>query len=263
MEYKTSKGVTFAYSPLIDVPHGFSTRLGGVSEAAHTSALNLAFGRGDERETVLRNLALFAAAVGVDEKSIISAPQIHSAIVRRVSAADAGRGYFTECDFSCDGYITTERGVTLGVKTADCVPILTCAKRGGETRAVCALHAGWRGTSARIVEAALGELFALGFAPSDIYAAIGPSIGSCCYEVGEDFYAAFDAQLRERFVIPTENGKYRADLRAANLALFESAGVPRQNVDVSEDCTYCRADLYYSHRRQNGIRGSMLSVIAL
>ena len=128
---------------------------------------------------------------------------------------------------------------------------------------MCALHAGWRGTSARIVEAALGELFALGFAPSDIYAAIGPSIGSCCYEVGEDFYAAFDEELRQKFVIPTGNGKYRADLRAANLALFEAAGVPRQNVDVSEDCTYCRADLYYSHRRQNGIRGSMLSVIAL
>ena len=133
----------YLVSDLLMSVHAFSTRLGGVSRLEHTSALNLAFGRGDEREVVLENLSLFGGAVGFDPMGVVSVPQVHGNTVHEVDACHRGMGYHVEAAFEGDGYVTADPSVTLGVKTADCTPILLEASVGGHVVAVAALHAGW------------------------------------------------------------------------------------------------------------------------
>ena len=183
---KEINGVKFLQSGLLRSKHAFSTRVGGVSELPHTSSLNLAFGRGDADETVLENIRLFSEAVGIDGKSIISVPQIHSAEVKVVSRAEKGYGVYRSSPFSCDGYVTQDKDIALGVKTADCVPILMEARNDeDDVIAVSAIHAGWRGTAARIAGVGVEKLAALGAKPDKMFVAIGPCIHRCCYEVGE------------------------------------------------------------------------------
>lgn len=259
--------VIYVRSDIIRSRHAFATRIGGVSREEHTSALNLAFGRGDSDCTVLENLSRFAEAVGFDKESVISLPQIHSANVVEVGKADCGRGYFKKPCGECDGYVTAEPGVTLGVKTADCVPIILEAEdENGRIIAVSALHAGWRGTVAGIAENGVKALISKGAAPFRIRAAIGPSIGSCCFEVGEEFPETVEKlrgkSFAEKFV--THRGeRFFADIKGMNFQMLVECGVPVENIDLSAECTYCLEDKYYSHRRMRGVRGTMLSVVEM
>ena len=262
-------GVVYLKSNKLKARHGFATRIGGVSKNEHTKSLNLAFGRGDEREIVLQNLSLFADAVGFDAHSIVSVSQIHSADVRVVTEEDAGQGYFGKEGFACDGYVTNTKGLTLGVKTADCVPILMEARDDmGGVIAVGAVHAGWRGTVGGIAEECIKKLSAFGANPENIRVCIGPAICGECYTVREDFYGAVRDALgerdSERFVIPTSQiGMWRCDLRDMNRELLISAGVKAENIEVSDECTCCMPHKYFSHRYTGGKRGTMLSVISM
>lgn len=252
-------------SDIIGVRHGFSTREGGVSAHAHTATMNLAFGRGDDDATVLENLSIFAHKLGIDEKTVVSVPQIHSREVRAVGAADRGAGYFFDAGFSCDGYVTSERGVALGVKTADCVPILLADEAHG---VVGALHAGWRGSTRGIVFAGVEKMLALGAATGNIKAAIGAAIGPCCYEVGEEVFASaaqnLGIEIAKRFITPREeSGKYSADLVGLDRELLLCAGVPEENIDVCGHCTACESETFFSHRASGGVRGTMLALISL
>ena len=258
----------FVKSNILCSPHAFSTRLGGVSTKAHTSSLNLAFDRGDADETVLENLEIFAKNVGFDAHSVVSLPQIHSAIIYTVTRENRGEGYYVREQIrSGDGYVTCERGVTLGIKTADCVPILFEAHKDGQVVAVGAVHAGWRGTVAGIAKKCVERLkIEAGVAPKDIRAAIGPCIHKCCYEVSRDVYDAVKDGLgksfAERFVVSTgREGKYMCDLAGINRELLIECGLDRENVDVLDECTCCQPKKFYSHRYSNGVRGTMLSVI--
>ena len=249
-------------------PHAFSTRRGGVSKEKHTASLNLAFERGDGDEVVLENLKIFAEAVGFDAKSIISFPQIHSDKIFTVTRSDCGSGYFVrEGIESGDGYVTTERGVALGIKTADCVPILFEAKKEGQVVAVAAVHAGWRGTVAGIAAKCVERLKReAGVEVSDIAAAIGPCIHKCCYEVSRDVYDAVKRELgvaiADKFVISCgDNGKYMCDLAGINCELLLNCGLCKDNVDILGECTCCMPEKYYSHRYSHGVRGTMLNVI--
>lgn len=258
-------GVKYYKSDKIIFPHGFSTRIGGVSRLPHTSSLNLAFGRGDDDATVLENLEIFAAAVGFGAHDIISVAQIHSADVRVADKNDCGAGYYKKADFSCDGYVTRERGVALGVKTADCVPILLS---DNENRVIGALHAGWRGTFAKITEVGVQKMCELGADRTKIKVAIGACIGKCCYEVSEDFFSAAKNALPEKTVkahiIKSEKiGKYHADLRQINAELLIGAGILPENIDISEKCTCCEPEVFFSHRASGGIRGTMCAVIEM
>lgn len=260
-------GVRFFKSTLFRSKHAFSTRIGGVSRLSHTKELNLAYGLGDEAEIVRQNVMILANAVGIDAKNIISVPQVHSNEVRYVSTADAGGGVFRDAHFSCDGYVTEESGLPIGIKTADCVPILLEARdEYGEVIAVSAIHAGWRGTALKIAEEAVKKLCLLGASPQNIYVAIGPSIDECCYEVGKDFPNEIAEKLGQnyeiKFINKKENGSLYADLKGMNVDILLSCGVPRQNIDVCPLCTSCNPDLFYSHRRQKGIRGSHLNLIS-
>lgn len=262
-----SNSVVYVRSDIIRSRHAFATRIGGVSREAHTSALNLAFGRGEDDSVVLDNLSRFADAVGFDKKSVISLPQIHSANIIEVGKADRGRGYFKNPCGECDGYVTTESGVTLGVKTADCVPIiLEAADENGRIIAVSALHAGWRGTVAGIAENGVKALIDKGAQACRIHAAIGPCIGPCCFEVGEEFPEAVERargrHFAEKFVV-RRGERLFADIRCMNFQILVNCGVPAKNIDVSDECTYCLEDKYYSHRRMRGVRGTMLSVVEM
>ena len=258
----------FIKSKILRAPHAFATRQGGISVQEHTKSLNLAFGRGDEDDVVLKNLAIFAKSVGFDEESIVSHPQIHSDKIITVTAENRGEGYFIRDGIDgCDGYITRERGVTLGIKTADCVPILFEAEKDGEIIAVGATHAGWRGTVADIagkcVEKLCGEL---GAKASGIRVAIGPCIHACCYEVSRDVYDAvkdnLGGDIADKFVIPSDkDGKYMCDLSGINRELLIRRGVPEENIEIIEECTCCAPEKFFSHRYSGGKRGTMLNVI--
>lgn len=259
----------FIKSDILRSPHAFATRRGGVSSQEHTKSLNLAFGRGDEDETVLKNLEIFANAVGFDPKAVVSVPQIHSDTVFEAGEADCGKGYFVRDGIDGgDGYVTNKKGVVLGIKTADCVPILFEAEKDGKIVAVGAVHAGWRGTVAKIAPKCVKMLCErYGVRPEDVRAAIGPCIHKCCYEVGGDLRDAVEAKLggdfAERFVVPKDasEGKYFCDLAGINKDLLLSVGLLPQNIDVIDLCTCCHPELFFSHRYSSGVRGTMLNVI--
>ena len=177
-------------------------------------------------------------------------------------------GYSRPTDEACDGYVARERGVAIGIRTADCVPILMAAvDEQGEPYAVGAAHAGWRGTIAGIATECVRRMTALGARVEHIRVAIGPCIRSCCFEIDDAARDLFVRRLGEamtdRFVCPTWAGHYDADLVGINLALLADVGVDGERVAVSTLCTRCRNDLFWSHRRDGRARGSMLSVICL
>ena len=262
-------GVKYVKSDILPCVHAFSTRIGGVSREAHTESLNLAFSRGDDRETVLRNLELFGEAVGFQARDVISVPQIHSNRVFIVDENDRGEGYFCPTELEGDGYVTDKKGIVLGVKTADCVPVLMAAlDENGKAFAVGAFHAGWRGSVAKILEVGVNELIKLGAETKNIRVAIGPSICEGCYEVGEDFYETVCAELGKRtadgFICRHESdGRLHADVKRLNKSILLSLGVIEENIDICELCTSCEPNLFYSHRGMKGKRGTMLSVISL
>ena len=267
---KCLNGADYIRSESMFSVHGFSTRMGGMSTLSHTSSLNLAFGRGDERETVLENLRIFAEAVGFDPKRLVSVSQIHSADVVCVDESHVGQGYFIDECFECDGYVTKVSGITLGVKTADCVPILMEGYDSeGKVCAVGAVHAGWKGTVNGIAAACLEKLVGLGALRESVRVAIGPAICGDCFEVRRDFYDAvrevLGESITEKFVIPDRKrlGVWHCDLRAMNREFLISAGVKAENIDISEECTCCMPERYFSHRYSQGKRGSMLSVIKM
>ena len=263
IKHEAANGVVYFSSPLITAKHGFSTRIGGVSTLSHTASLNLAPNRGDPDDIVIENLKRFSEAVGVDEKKIISRPQVHSANVAYVTEENAGEGYFSKSLCDGDGYVTDRTGIVLGIKTADCVPILF---EDPEARVIGAVHAGWRGTAAGIAVNCVKEMCAIGASLSTIRAAIGPAIHACCYEVGEDFRESVRELVGTAFTdrcITDRAGHLYADLIHLNRDLLLSCHLSPNHIDSSDLCTSCHPDLFYSHRFSRGIRGTMLSIIAL
>ena len=257
---KCVSGVEFLAAPALQTPHGFSTRVGGVSEGIFES-LNLGHRRGDDPERVRENYRRFCAATGTDANRVVMANQIHANTVRVVTDADVKPDLLAPTPFEADGLATNVPGVTLVIFSADCIPILLFDP---VRRAVAAAHAGWRGTAAAIGAAAVETMQAhFGSDPKDIRAAIGPGIGPCCFETDEDVPAAMTEALGD-LAAPcmTQTGaRWRVDLKAINQAVLERAGLLPQHIDVSEDCTCCRHDRFWSHRFTKGERGSQAAVI--
>ena len=259
--------------------HGFSTRAGGESSLGGKPALNLGFTDWDERASVAANRAKFAAALAAKQMPLITLRQIHSDVIHVVAAPTAEAP-------KADALVTRTPGLLLGAQTADCVPILLADTR---QRAVAAIHAGWRGTLARIAVKTLGCMrMEFGTRPRDVVAAIGPAIGRCCYEVGPEVAQAFAAQFRaaaDWFDGPFDQlahgeeplwlpwltmmppghvpppPRVQLDLRAANRWQLADAGVPESKIAVSDLCTACRTDLLFSYRCEGAKTGRMMAVI--
>ena len=244
-----------------DVPHGFSTRRGGVSPAPWDS-LNLDSRRGDSTENVQQNFRLLCGALEVDVQRAVLSKQVHRDDVRLVTAEDAGKGLWRPQDYeSADALITNVPSLPLFVFSADCGVILL---HDPIRHAIGAVHAGWRGTVMGIVKKTVEAMHrAYGTEPADLRCAIGPSIGKCCFETDEDVPAA----LRETLGADAEgfmewNGrKWHIDLKAVNRYWLEKAGV--SHIELCDHCTYCLPELYWSHRRTGLQRGEQAAVIAL
>ena len=199
------------------IAHGFSTRLGGVSELEYTKSLNLAFCRGDDDAAVLKNRAIFAKNAGFDTGGLVIGEQTHSS---NIIKANGRKKYFA----NTDGFVSDTPGVFVAVKTADCQPILFADP---VNRVIGACHAGWRGTMKGIAKNTVSEMVKLGAKTENIVAALGPCIKPCCFEVKEDFVAEFEQNAPEllRF-ITKENGVYHADISGMNEEILLSNGCP-------------------------------------
>jgi YfiH family protein len=274
--------------------HGFSTRTGGFSHAYRKGDLNLGFTKDDARATVERNRAAFlgglAAAAGRTGEGarpsksrpwqLITLRQIHSDIIHHVDSE-------TGAPLSGDGLITATPGLLLGIQTADCLPVILVDPKH---HAVGVYHAGWRGTVQRIVEKGVGEMQRwFGTRPGDLKAAIGPGIGGCCYEVGEEVRTKFESQfsyaaklfrevkesdpVREKYPLLFLNArapghgelppKIFLDLAEANRRQLLAVGVPAKSIESLALCTSCHIDLLFSYRAEKGRTGRLMGVAGI
>ena len=273
-------GICYYTSTLFEkygIVHGFFTRHGGVSSGDFDS-LNVSTARKDKNgdcdnpKNVSENYRLALSCLGTTPEKAVAAKQVHKNTVLRIKSGDSGRGttlLYPEMP-DCDGIFlddTVSEIDALCVKTADCVPILLSSKDGKE---ISAVHAGWRGTVADIAVKS-AEKFSC---PKDeILCAIGPCIGVCCYEVGEEVYEAVrrlfeykgmenlvDGMFRNSCICSACSKKY-ANLAQINRQLLISYGIPEKNIDLSEICTCCNENDFFSHRKSGGFSGTFPSVI--
>lgn len=246
------------------IKHAFSTRLGGVSKGEFNS-MNMSFNRGDSEENVTENYKRLCSAVGIEFESLVASAQDHHTFVRRVTSKEKGIGIYKPRDLeSVDALITNEKGVTLVTYFADCTPLLFVDTKN---HAIGAAHAGWRGTVGRIGQKTVEKMTEeFGSDPSDIIATIGPTINKCCYEVDEPVALKFkelEGLNAERFVTPKSDGKYMIDLVETNRQILAAAGVPNENITLSDVCTRCNSNLVWSHRATGGKRGGMCALLEL
>ena len=250
-------------SPLLSgVRHGFSTRLGGVSPAPWDS-LNLGPGRGDAPENVTENYRRLFACLGADEHRAVLSKQVHQPGVRTVTAADAGKGLLRPRDYEADALITSEKDLPLVVFSADCGILLL---HDPVTGCAGAIHAGWRGCAAGIVEKTVAELGrAFGARPENLLAAVGPCIGQCCFETDDDVPEAMTAALGNAAepYLERRGAKWHVDLAGLNRQWLLRAGLAPEHVDTCGLCTACRRDWFWSHRKMGQARGAQVAVIAL
>jgi YfiH family protein len=265
------------FSKLPWLIHAFSTRTGGLSPLANEKVLNLGFTDWDSRENVQQNRRRFQVAAGARDLPLVTLKQFHSDVIHVFDDAptDPCRG---------DASATNRSGLLLAIQTADCVPILLV---DAKKRTIAAIHAGWRGTLARIVVKTIGRMqMHFGTKPTDVLAAVGPAIGGCCYEVGTEVATQFLSQFPDA---PDYFDEFRTgdepnpiqwlnmmppghqpppkgvllDLRKANRSQLLAAGLRPQNIHVSDLCTACRPDLLFSYRKEGPTSGRLMSLIGI
>ncbi len=239
------------------VSHCFTTKYGGTS-CGIISGLNLGFRCGDEKENVEKNYRLVAKDMGFQYENITAGKQTHSANIRIITEADLGKGVSRVSDFDeVDGLVTNLQNVPLVVFYADCVPILLAEEDAG---VVAAIHSGWRGTVSEIAGLAVDIMKSeFGANPEKIKAAIGPSIGPCCFETGEEVSSQFES----RFVKALPDKKALVDLWSANKEILLHKGLKEENIEVLNKCTMCNSDVFYSYRTHKEKTGRMGAFIEL
>ncbi|MCI8507447.1 MAG: peptidoglycan editing factor PgeF [Lachnospiraceae bacterium] len=245
--------------------HGFSTRIGGVSKE-HLASMNLSFTRGDNRENVLENHRRFAKALEYDETRLVFSDQVHLTRFHKVTKKDCGKGIIRESDIKeIDGLVTNEPGIPIITFYADCVPLFFYDP---VKKVIAMAHSGWRGTVGRIgakMTAYMEEEY--GSTARDILCAVGPSICQKCYEVSEEvalqFLDVFGTAYGDELLYEKEGGKYQLNLHKACEITLLNAGIQREHVDVTDLCTCCNPDFFFSHRASHGKRGNLAGVMML
>lgn len=248
-------------STLIPARHAFTTRYGGVSRGAFSS-LNLGSNRGDEPEAVRENYRRVCALMGAGVDDCAVTKQVHGNAVRVVTREDK-HVCMSPVPYEADGIVTAEKCLPIMCFTADCVPVLLW---DGENSVAAAVHCGWRSSAADILGVAVSKMLSLGARAESIRAAIGPAIGRCCFETDDDVPNAIVKYLNgdtDGLFDRTERGKTMVDLRAANARRLVQLGLDGRNIDISDECTVCSHDKYWSHRYTKGERGSQAAVIVL
>lgn len=265
-EHNCEGVVYYTFPAFDDVPfvrHGFSTRLGGVSQGVCAS-MNLSFTRGDDPQCVRENFDRFCTAVGLDSRNAVISAQEHHTVVYNATAADRGRGVLRERGYTdIDGLLTDEPDVVLFTQYADCVPLFFVDP---VKRIVGTAHAGWRGTAAKMGAVMIDRMVSdYGCRRADVLAAVGPSIGPCCFEVDEPVRTAFAEAIDFAADCTREvgNGKSYIDLWEINRRTLIEAGVKVEHITVTDLCTRCHPDVFWSHRATGGRRGSLAGCIAI
>lgn len=268
MVCKEHAGVPFlTFEKLLQIPcikHGFSTRMGGVSEGIYTS-MNLSYTRGDEENAVTKNFRRMMAALEMDSSNLVFSDQTHTTNIRVVTARDRGKGFTKKRDYSdIDGLVTNVPGLVLATFYADCVPLYFVDP---VKKAIGLSHSGWRGTVGKIglktVELMQAEY---GCNPADMIGCIAPSICQDCYEVSEDVIVEFEKAFGEDAALlyyKKENGKYQLNLWKANELVMKEAGLTQEHIVVTDICTCCNADKLFSHRASHGQRGNLGAFLML
>lgn len=262
-----ANGVVYLTFPILEqfgVKHGFSTRLGGVSEGMFSS-MNLSFQRGDDRDKVEENYKRICNVLNMNHKNVVLSNQVHDTKIKLVTKEDAGKGMIKESDIiGIDGLITKEKDIPLVTFYADCVPLFFYDP---VKEVIAAAHSGWRGTKEKIgkkVVETMEEEF--GCKKEDVVAVIGPSICQDCYEVSEDVVLEFQEVFMEEtslFAKAKENGKYNLDLWKVNSMILKEAGILDEHMSLPNLCTCCNPELLFSHRASKGKRGNLAGFISL
>ena len=262
-----ANGVVYLTFPILEqfgVKHGFSTRLGGVSEGMFSS-MNLSFQRGDDREKVEENYKRICNVLNMNHKNVVLSNQVHDTKIKLVTKEDAGKGMIKESDIiGIDGLITQEKDIPLVTFYADCVPLFFYDP---VKEVIAAAHSGWRGTKEKIgkkVVETMEEEF--GCKKEDVVVVIGPSICQDCYEVSEDVVLEFQEVFMEEtslFAKAKENGKYNLDLWKVNSMILKEAGILEKHMSLPNLCTCCNPKLLFSHRASKGKRGNLAGFISL
>ena len=253
------------FSKLDFVEHGFTTRLGGVSEGIF-STMNLSFTRGDNPEHVMRNYEIIAEHTGFDKNLFVASHQTHTTNTRIVTREDAGKGIVREKDYEdIDGLITSEKGMMLFTFYADCVPLFFADP---VKKVVAVSHSGWKGTAHRMGKVTVDRMCEeFGCDRKDIVCAIGPSICQSCYEVSEDlveeFSKSYSQEEIEMIFEPREHQKYHLDLWKANEIVLRSAGILPVHIENRKICTCCNREILFSHRATQGKRGNLAAYIGI
>ncbi len=254
-------GIVYMTSDKIKFRHAFTTRYGGVS-SGHLASLNLGSNRGDDPANVRENWTRICALVGVGPDDCAVTNQVHGNVVKTVTAADK-HICLSDTPYEADGIVTAEKGMPIWCFVADCVPVLLCDDKNGVAGAA---HCGWRSSVADILKNAVERMEALGAKRENICAAIGASIGKCCFETDRDVPDAIEKYLSgdtDGLWTIREDGKYMVDLRESNARRLVQLGIKPENIDISDECTYCSHDKYWSHRYSKGKRGSQGAVIVI
>lgn len=245
------------------VRHGFSTRIGGVSDKPY-HYLNLGLKKPDKKENILENYRRMCDALGVNLDDLVLSDQVHGDEIYEAGKGDRGKGIWKASDISCkDALMTKEKNVALVTFYADCVPLFFLDVK---TPAIALAHAGWRGTVKKIGQKTVVRMMEkYGTNPENILVGIGPCIKKCCYEVDDPVIR----EVKKAFTYWKEliedkgDGHFMMDLVKANKSQLEETGVKSRNITISHYCTYCNNDLFFSHRADGGKTGNMAAFMEL
>jgi YfiH family protein len=241
------------------VPHGFSLREGGVSRGPYAS-LNLGGSVGDDPESVRENHQRLKQAAGIAGE-VSTADQVHGDRIVDARGREVLAGTQPHGATAADALLALAAGETVGVRAADCVPILLYDEQRGIGAAV---HSGWRGTRLKIAARAVQALQGSGADPERLVAAVGPCIGRCCYQVSRELAASFRTQFGpEAADDPGLRDLPHLDLRHCVALALREAGVPAGRIEQVEGCTSCDSQRFFSHRRDQGRTGRHLAFLAV
>lgn len=250
--------LTLVKSPLLktldSVAHAFTTRKGGGSPLPLDSFnLGRHWNTDESREDAMKNRKRLCDLLGLNSSELAVPGQQHTNNIHFISAKDGlapGPFHFP----AIDAVATDRRQQPVLLHFADCVPVMLVDPK---KQKICVIHAGWRGTAASIVKKS-AELMCdeLDCNPSDIYAAIGPAIGTCCYETGNEVIDGLKSTVKNSdSLVEYKNNAPHPDLKAFNAMQLLEAGVEATNIDVSNWCTACHPEIFYSHRQSGGQTG--------
>ncbi|MEW6661620.1 MAG: peptidoglycan editing factor PgeF [Bacillota bacterium] len=265
---ENQSGLAYLSIPFFDktglTVSAFSTRIGGCSLPPY-QGLNMAFHVGDDAEIVVKNRQLLCHALGLRLENLVAGNQVHGDEVAVVNRQHLGRGSLDMMGAlpDTDGLICIEPNIPLAAFFADCVPVFLLDP---VKKAIGLAHAGWKGTVLEIAQKTLQKMQdRFGSQPSGCLAAIGPSIGPCCYEVDArvlDMVKQYLPYARE-VIQPISSQKGMLDLWQANAIALEKAGIPAGSISVSGLCTACNTQMFFSHRKEEGRTGRMAALLML